>query len=156
MEKIIFEDLPSTKTPLNAENLNQIQNNIENAIIEVDDKVKEINNKNIYSTEEIKTNKIWIDDKPIYKITIERSISTGSSQLKISNLNIETLVDYNAICRRNSVNSNEDYEKPYYFSETDYYRIFFRKTTNTIETRLQNTYTNNIERITLEYTKTTD
>ena len=25
MEKIIFEDLPSTKTPLNADNLNQIQ-----------------------------------------------------------------------------------------------------------------------------------
>lgn len=32
MEKIIFEDLPSTKTPLNAENLNKIQENIENAI----------------------------------------------------------------------------------------------------------------------------
>lgn len=29
MEKIIFEDLPSTKTPLNAENLNKIQTNVE-------------------------------------------------------------------------------------------------------------------------------
>ena len=34
MEKIIFEDLPSTKTPLNAENLNKIQSNAENAILE--------------------------------------------------------------------------------------------------------------------------
>ena len=29
MEKIIFEDLPSTKTPINSINLNQLQNNIE-------------------------------------------------------------------------------------------------------------------------------
>jgi hypothetical protein len=34
MKKIIFEDLPSTKTPLNATNLNQIQTNIETAIDE--------------------------------------------------------------------------------------------------------------------------
>lgn len=32
MEKIIFEDLPSTNTPINANNLNQLQNNIENEI----------------------------------------------------------------------------------------------------------------------------
>lgn len=32
MEKIVFENLPSTKTPLNAENLNQLQENIENAM----------------------------------------------------------------------------------------------------------------------------
>lgn len=35
MEKIIFEDLPSTKTPLNASNLNQIQENVEVAINEL-------------------------------------------------------------------------------------------------------------------------
>ena len=98
MEKINFEDLPRTKTPLNADNLNQKQENVENAIIEVDDKVKEINDKNIYSLEEIKTNEKWIDGKSVYKITIEHSISTGSSQLNVSNLNIETLIDYNAIC----------------------------------------------------------
>ena len=156
MEKIIFEDLPSTKTPLNADNLNQIQENVENAIIEVDDKVKEINDKNIYSLEEIKTNEKWIDGKSVYKITIEHSISTGSSQLNVSNLNIETLIDYNTICERINIDSNEDYEKPYYISDTDYYRNFFRKSTNTIETRLQNNYANNIERITLKYTKKVD
>ena len=32
MNKINFENLPSTNTPLNAENLNAMQNNIENAI----------------------------------------------------------------------------------------------------------------------------
>lgn len=32
MEKIIFEDYPSTKTPISANNLNKIQDNAENAI----------------------------------------------------------------------------------------------------------------------------
>lgn len=32
LEKIIFEDLPSTNTPINATNLNKMQSNIENAI----------------------------------------------------------------------------------------------------------------------------
>ena len=35
MEKINFKDLPSTETPINAENLNQMQDNIEDAIGEI-------------------------------------------------------------------------------------------------------------------------
>lgn len=36
MEKIKFQDYPSTETPLNAENLNTMQDNIENAFEAVD------------------------------------------------------------------------------------------------------------------------
>ena len=32
MQKINFENLPSTNTPISAENLNQLQTNVENAI----------------------------------------------------------------------------------------------------------------------------
>lgn len=59
MEKIIFEDFPSIETPINAENLNEIQTNVENAINEVDNKFN-------YSTEEKKIG-IWVDGKPLYK-----------------------------------------------------------------------------------------
>jgi hypothetical protein len=70
MEKIIFEDLPSTKTPLNAENLNKIQENVENNI-------NEINNKFKYSTEEqiIGT---WFG-KPLYGKTF-RLTNIGTEQ----------------------------------------------------------------------------
>lgn len=34
MNKINFENLPSTNTPINAENLNQLQTNVENALTE--------------------------------------------------------------------------------------------------------------------------
>lgn len=37
MDKINFENLPSTNTPINAENLNQMQDNVENAISELVD-----------------------------------------------------------------------------------------------------------------------
>ena len=75
MEKIIFEDLPSTKTPLNAENLNQLQTNVENAINDVN---KTIDNKMTYSTEE-KVVSTWIDGKPIYrKVFYFGSLPTNS------------------------------------------------------------------------------
>lgn len=35
MQKITFENLPSTNTPLNASNLNTLQNNVENAINDI-------------------------------------------------------------------------------------------------------------------------
>ena len=39
MNKVIFEDLPSTNTPINASNLNLVQNNIENEINGITDKI---------------------------------------------------------------------------------------------------------------------
>lgn len=40
MEKINFEDLPSTKTPYNAQTFNTLQNNIESAINEISKSIK--------------------------------------------------------------------------------------------------------------------
>ena len=45
MEKIVFEDLPSTTTPLNASNLNKIQENAENAIEDIEKQITSINEK---------------------------------------------------------------------------------------------------------------
>lgn len=44
MEKIIFEDLPSTNTPINSTNLNQLQDNIENNINSLSLKFQTITN----------------------------------------------------------------------------------------------------------------
>lgn len=41
MTKITFENLPSTNTPLNASNLNQLQTNVENAIDSVENELIE-------------------------------------------------------------------------------------------------------------------
>lgn len=51
MEKIVFEDLPSTKTPLNANNLNTIQENVETAINETNTNLKTLINGIVESGE---------------------------------------------------------------------------------------------------------
>ena len=78
MTKITFENLPSTNTPLNATNLNQLQTNVENAINEF--------------TESVDTNGWIVLDYGKYKeyvrrININKTISgnTWGSQY-ISNL----------------------------------------------------------------------
>ena len=67
MEKINFNDLPNTDTPINSSNLNQLQTNVENGI-------NVVNNKFNYSTEE-QVIGTWIDGKPIYRkvVTFETS-----------------------------------------------------------------------------------
>lgn len=92
MEKIIFEDLPSTKTPLNAENLNNLQNNIEtyvnNNINELnnffEEKTERINNKFNYSTEEQLIG-IWFG-KPLYRKTIVLDNIKEEQNLEIDNI----------------------------------------------------------------------
>lgn len=71
MKKINFQD---NITKANEETMNQFQNNIENAINETNNNVnllKENAINNIYSLEEINTNKRWIDGKIIYKKVIK-------------------------------------------------------------------------------------
>lgn len=91
-------------TPLNAENLNQMQKNAEDAIDEVGEALEETN-QNIeklttYSTtEEIKTGEVWIDGKPIYRKTYTFALPISSNKrydLNITELNIDTgLFDFN-------------------------------------------------------------
>lgn len=64
MEKINFNDLPNTNTPINSSNLNQLQTNIENAIEE----------KNIYLTEEQRIG-TWLG-KPLYRKVITNTTGT--------------------------------------------------------------------------------
>lgn len=68
--------------PATANNLNEMQNIINGNILD------------IYSTEETKTNKVWIDNKPIYrKIFVLNSLPNNSTEIiDISNLNIQSVI----------------------------------------------------------------
>ncbi len=107
-----------------------------------------------YSLSERKVGK-WIDGKTIYEATLNEITGSGALTASVANLNIDTMIDYNAMnCRTND--SQIDYEKPYYNGSTDYFRCFYRKKTSTMEIRIAGTYTTYKTRITLKYTKTTD
>ena len=89
-ERVNWENLPSTKTPVNADNLNKMDEGIANIDtkinakqdkltagtgIEITDK-NTINNINEnYSTKEVKIGK-WIDGKPLYRKVIESTTFT--------------------------------------------------------------------------------
>ena len=57
MDKINFQNLPNTTTPVNATNLNLLQTNIENTL-------------NTYSTTETRIG-TWINNKPVYRKVID-------------------------------------------------------------------------------------
>ena len=77
MEKIEFKDLPDTTTPIDADNLNDLQDNVEDAINLIND----------YSTIETVVG-IWIDNRPIYRkvLTGTTNNSTDTTIDNITNL----------------------------------------------------------------------
>lgn len=56
--KTVWKDLPDTSTPITADRLNNIENGVEYLFEHGVDS---------YSTSEVKTNKTWINGKPIYR-----------------------------------------------------------------------------------------
>ena len=90
MEKIIFEDLPSTKTPLNAENLNKIQQNAENAINKVDEKINKYIVNHTFTNSTTNTIDFNVDIQSNEKVEIEikgGANPAGDVSLKINDIN---------------------------------------------------------------------
>ena len=111
---------------------------------------EQVTDPNSYSTSEVKTNKVWIDGKPIYRkvFNITSGMST-SFQIEhgISNLDYVEL-------KGNIFSSSTSNSPIYYYSSTDYFRLF--RDGNYIKIRYGsgNTVTRIV--VILEYTKTTD
>ena len=112
--------------------------------------------KQVYSTTETKTNKVWIDNKPIYRKVYKftnPSTSSPGYNLDINNLgditHISFIGDYN-------YNNYRYRRESTYFASNDYMNCFIRD--NTIQLRFESNFRAGINTlyVTLEYTKTTD
>lgn len=114
------------------------------------------NMKDVYSSEEVKTNKVLIDESgkewPIYRKVFEGTTGTGgdwaSFPLNITNLN--EITDMRFKCG----NSGEMYTSNFYVSTT--YQIIFRLGSSKVQYLLGSGYSNLIYKVTVEYTKTTN
>ena len=132
---------------LSAEELNELQDNIENAINEVDNKFN-------YSTEEQKIG-TWIDGKPLYRKVIifdNFTSASGTKTTDLSSLNIKTIVS--AFANGNWANGG-GMSYPYNISNDDKGSIAINGGWIT----LTYVYPNIEERevyVFLKYTKTTD
>lgn len=109
--------------------------------------IQNIQDGNVYSTDEVKTNKTWIDGKPIYRkvFNITSGMST-SFQIEhgISNLDYVEL-------KGNIFSSSTSNSPIYYYSSTDYFRLF--RDGNYIKIRYGSGNTVSRIVVILEYTK---
>jgi hypothetical protein len=112
-----------------------------------------INSKqDIYSTSEVKTNKVWVNGKPIYRKMIVANPYTSGSNININNLNIDKITYFYGLR-----SYNNQYDINYYLSNNDYFRILIRKYNNQDVITLQGSNSGQAKvEIILEYTKTTD
>ena len=167
MEKIIFENLPSKKTPINATNLNLLQDNVEIAIDGKSEVVDTLDgnetNKapsvravkeelNVYSTKE-RVIGIWENEdgtkQPLYEKTIKGTINESGSgtypyfATGISNIKYFMIKNCTVV-----------YGGYRYYTDNSKVNGYYDKTNNVIQFNQPET-TGNVT-IIANYTKTTD
>lgn len=150
MAKFEWKDGVDGGTPLSADNLNAMQDGIYEDIIDV------------YSTEEVKTNKIWTDGKPIYRITTSGTYTSSTSRVQIDLIeNVDKLVNDYGNYSPNSTTPNHKFGTPMIGTTGSIDAQSSIRVSNNIIQALFTTIssyegmTGSYE-ITLEYTKTTD
>lgn len=108
--------------------------------------VNELKGGEVYSTSEVKTNKVWIDGKPIYRKMIQISVGTTDTSYTIANNISQAWIDLgNSWC---TWGGNRTYPLPRLMSE--YY------ITNDLKLSLKSLSGTNTGYVVVEYTKTTD
>lgn len=119
--------------------------------------IQKIKDAEIYSTNEVKTNKIWIDGKPIYRKVLEfNNVPTGLTQKNHGISNFDKLIKYSGYYYNSTFGYNpiptltSDNVSGYGIGIGD-----FRSTTFYFNIGNLRSSTNEIKLI-LEYTKTTD
>ena len=174
-QKQTWEDLPSTNTPITATRLNHIENGIADvetgltpvtSYTETDDKSYACNylNENIedlqesildiFSTDEIKTNKIWIDEKPIYRKVLTGTKVSGTVLTFPAISNIEQVTFFKGILK--SEQDRNWYDIPFYNGSEVYVTLECSSSGNVKINSSSSGYANGDIKVTIEYTKTTD
>lgn len=129
MALVEFKDLPNTTTPLNAENLNKIQE------------------ANKYSTDEIEIGQ-WVDGKPIYRKVIRITLTTTQQSTSINVNNVSKIISFGGV-------TNTGLPINFYFQPANTFISTFVDTNN-IYNICSSGYSGNTADVILEYTKTTD
>ena len=140
MDKINFQNLPNTTTPINATNMNLLQTNVENAI----------NSLNVYTSSE-KAIGEWIDGKTIYRKVIELTTATGTNSFPISDVSsdIDLITKIDGIIIQPT--TNHIVPVTYYYSSADFSNVYITGTNIVI--RCGSSYGFGATKLILEYTK---
>lgn len=152
MQKINFQDLPNTTSPVNATNLNAIQTNVEN-VFNGTESMGNINVAGITSTtgvDKYSTNEIrvgtWIDGKPLYRRVVLGTLVDGDLAVNLTSSNIYEVIKVDGFCGN---------QRPlnFYFSG---YSVSTRFSDGYMYIFASTPYANENFKMIIEYTKTTD
>ena len=171
--KTTWENAPSTNTPINANNLNKIEEGIYQNSLKADQEgdlttltttekstlvgaINELKGGETYSTSEVNTGKIWHNNKPIYRkvfvLTSPSSTGTWTDYThNIANIDEFTYCSANI----NLPNLGHQYFADFY-QDSGYYFNFVPKLTMFSARVGYSQYTSKDMTIVVEYTKTTD
>lgn len=126
----------------------------DNGVFEEFVNVEEIKETN-YSTIEQRIG-TWIDGKPLYRKTIQRSCSEDWTDIDVTNLNADTIyIDYGKTFATFKVGETPFTNGQFYSNNTDYVRIFISGKNN-INVAFASPMAERQVTVTIEYTKTTD
>ena len=142
-EDVNLSDVMIDDTSTTATNKTWSANKINNAI------------KEVYSTDEVKTNKVWIDGKPIYRKVVTQTITTPGSENIISGFDtslINTMISFYG-----SIKQASGTQTPisYYDNEEDGAFIYMSKIHNRFVFNAKKLGIGDVILV-VEYTKTTD
>ena len=131
----------------------QDMNEIKNVVNTNDDTVQGIINGEKYSTTEVKTNKVWINNKPIYRKVVydTTSRSAGNYNIEHGIQNYDEIVSYKTLCYQSS-SVIHDASSTSSLSGSERVTSYFNNSNISIRTSWAIVKTI----IIIEYTKTTD
>lgn len=111
----------------------------------------------VYSTSEVKTNKIWINGKPIYRKVVECG-TLPNNTTKTVNVNIANIGDVVNLIGFATSSTGSTITLPYIYDASTYIEFYFSKTN--LNVIIKSSFDASIYYTTsyaiLEYTKTTD
>lgn len=142
-ERVNWENLPSTNTPVNADNLNKMDEGI-------------ANNEN-YSTNEQKIGK-WIDGKPLYRKVIRTTMAETSKSGTFVNkdVGIGSNIDFGFIVKAILIFGTQYMSLPYINVAGYSTKCFVDKDRSHVTLANENSSFNNCETyVIIEYTKAT-
>lgn len=122
--------------------------------------IQSIKDAEVYSTSEVKTNKVWIDGKPIYRKTfvIDGNSSTGQQnyQFELASLNWETVTFIYGTTYQETNSYYRDLHNAYAYDSTATSEYSGAWTSGTLLRVRSRGIAVSKFYVTLEYTKTTD
>lgn len=156
IEQGIYDN--SIATEENTDNIGDLDNLTTQNKSDLVNAINSIVDSEVYSTDEVKTNKVWIDGKPIYRKVINVGNLPNNTNKSVAsgvNFNNAMLVKMYGVCKHSS--SNVSFPLPFANPSTLGYSIMLNMdNSNNIIVTTGTDRTGYYGYVIIEYTKTTD